>query len=332
MLAVGFFFTTCLLALALAGRAVEEAGRGARAPSPFTEVTVKGEGPNKILLLRVAGIISCEATPGLFQSSPSLVDSVRLQLEKAQADPDIKAVVMQVDSPGGTITGSDIIYNRLLRFKRQTRAKIVVLMGTVAASGGFYISMPAHFIMAHPTTLTGSIGVLIPSLNLAQLAKKIGVTDTTIKSGKMKDTLSMWREMREDERLYLQALVDEMQQRFVNIVAENRPNLTRADVLKVADGRIFTGAEAQKLGLVDGVGYLEDAIEKAKSLAGVKQARLVRYRRRVSLLDVLEAVGEARARPVSADAAWASSFSRLAGSPLYLWLLPQAERLAPQAR
>ncbi len=337
ILAAAFFFlTTCFLALMVVGLALGKSMNletvADRRVSPFTEVTVEGAGANKILLMPVTGIITSQSMGAPWQKTVSLVDSVKLQFDKAQRDSSIKAVVMQVDSPGGTITGSDEIYNRIVRFKKNTRAKVVVIMGTVAASGGYYVSAPAHYVMAHPTTLTGSVGVIMSSINIAEFAKKYGIKDATIKSGAMKDTMSMWRDMRPDERAYLQGIVDEMLDRFVSIVADNRTNLTRQQVVKLADGRVFTGTMALKAGLVDGVGYLEDAIAQAKRLAGIKDARIVRYRRRVSFLDLLEAVGEARTRPAQVYLSFDATRGPLRSQPLYFWSPAPFAQLEAEAK
>ncbi|MCB1178154.1 MAG: signal peptide peptidase SppA, partial [Leptospiraceae bacterium] len=172
----------------------------------------------------------------------------------------------KVNSPGGGVTASDIIYRELNLFKSKKKIPIVALFMDTAASGGYYISMSADAIIAHPTTVTGSIGVIISSLNFKEGMDKIGVKDQTITSGPNKNILSPFDEFSPEKRKIIQSIVDDMYKRFFNIVKKNRTKIDSQKLKSLADGRIFTADQAFKEGLVDGIGYSEDAIKKLMSL------------------------------------------------------------------
>ncbi len=209
---------------------------------------------------------------------------VEERLLAAQDDPAVKAVILDIDTPGGSITASDIIYHRVKEI--QAAGKIVVAdFGDLAASGGYYLACSADYIVAHPTTITGSIGVIIQSLNLEGLLGKLGIKDVTVKRGEEKDFLSPFREMTPEEREMLQGVVDEMYERFLTVVAEGR-DLTREELDKVAGGRIFTGPQALANGLVDEIGYQDTAIEMARELADLEAAAVIEYKKQSPFLDL----------------------------------------------
>jgi protease-4 len=200
---------------------------------------------------------------GLIADSEAVIE----QLKKYAKDDGIKAIVLRINSPGGGVGPSQEIYEEV----RKLRGKKVVVtsMGALAASGGYYIACASQKIYANPGTITGSIGVIMPFVNLEDLAKKIGVRGMEIKSGKFKDTGSSLRQMTAEERTLLQGVVDNTHRQFVEAVAEGR-NLPRARILQIADGRIFSGQQAKALGLVDAMGNLEDAVADAGRLAKIK--------------------------------------------------------------
>ncbi len=210
---------------------------------------------------------------------------MKQQLEQARDDNDVKAVILEINSPGGGITASDIIYNEVLEFKEKTNKKVIVCMQDVAASGAYYISAAADKIISHPTTITGSIGVIMPLINIDNLAEKYGIEDNSIKSGDMKSIGSPFNKMSDDERKVLNDIVDEMYTRFLNIIAVGR-NMEIEDVRKLADGRIYTGNQALDNGLVDQLGYIEDAITLAKDITGLKEARIIKYKRMFNLAEI----------------------------------------------
>ena len=193
------------------------------------------------------------------------------KIEKLRKDKSVKALVVRVDSPGGSVGASQEIYRAIERF-RNSGKPVVVSMGNVAASGGYYVSAAADYIFANPGTITGSIGVIIQHVAYRELLEKIGVRTTTIKTGKFKDTLSPTRELTEEEKKYLETTIKEAYEQFLKAILKHR-KIKERRLRRVADGRVFTGKRAKELGLVDELGGLEDAIEKAKELASVPTAR-----------------------------------------------------------
>jgi len=230
----------------------------------------------KVLLVSVDGVIDDDPEGGLF-SEPGTVVKVKDALKHAEEDPTIRTILLRVNSPGGTVTASDILYTELKRFKERTGKKIVAVFMDVAASGGYYAAMCADRIVAHPTTVTGSIGVIATLPNLQGLSEKIGVEVRVIKSGNLKDMGSLWRGMSSQERELFQGLINSMYERFLTVVKEGRPKLDAQTIRNLADGRVYMAQEALEKGLVDEIGYVEDAFESAKSVAGIGDASLVTY-------------------------------------------------------
>ncbi len=247
--------------------------------APLREKEVGGEGPAKIALVDISGTISDSQDKDLFGDKPGMLATLKEKFDRIAADSAVKAVVLRINSPGGTVTASDIIYHEIERLKARTGKKVVAAIMDVGASGGYYIAAAADRIVAHPTAVTGSIGVIMLTVNLQGLLEKIGVTGTAIKSGPLKDMGSPLRPMTEDERKLFQGVIDQLYDRFVSVVVAGRKNLTADQVRTAADGRIYTGPQALERGLIDRVGYLEDAIQLARELSGLKQARVVTYQR-----------------------------------------------------
>ena len=220
---------------------------------------------------------------------------VRAQLDQAEEDEAVKAIVLRVDSPGGTVSGSDEIHHRLAKLVEKRDIPVVVSMGGIAASGGYYVAMANRgkddVIFAEPATLTGSIGVIIPHFDVSQALRKYDIRDDSIASGPLKEMLSVSKdrtpELAEKERKLIQELVDDMFRRFKEIVKAGRPKLDNAAVDRVATGQIFTARQALEAGLVDRIGFLEDAIDRAVELAGLsaEKARVVKYTKPKGLLD-----------------------------------------------
>jgi protease-4 len=251
---------------------------------PLREQTVEGSGRAKILLLDISGFLSDEAgAPSLVIGAPpaprvSLLVRVREELTKAAGDPNVRALVVRINSAGGTVTASDVIFRELDLFKRSTGRPVVAVMLDVAASGGYYVALAADTIVAHPTSVTGSIGVLMVTLSAEGLMQKLGLSTTTIKSAERKDMGSPFRPLTDDERRIFQAVIDGLYDQFVARLAESR-KLPLEAARKVADGRIYTAQQALALKLIDRVGYMPDAIDAAKHAIGVEEARVVVYRR-----------------------------------------------------
>jgi protease IV len=246
---------------------------------PLQEKPVAGEGNDKIVVMDLSGVISEEEKGTSFAPEPNLLAQIKEELKKAAGDPAVKAVILRINSPGGTVTASDFLHHELEDFKRQTGKKVIASILDLGASGGYYVAVAADRIVASPTTVTGSIGVIMLSVNVQGLLEKIGVTGTAIKSGPNKDMGSPLRPMTPDERRLFQEIIDQMYDRFVSVVADGRKNMTVDQVRRAADGRVYTAKQALDLGLVDGIGYLDDAIRLAMSEAGLHEARVVTYAR-----------------------------------------------------
>ena len=218
---------------------------------------------------------------------------VKRQIDQALKDERVKAVVLRINSPGGTITDSDYLYHHLTKLRE--KKPLVVSMGSVAASGGYYVAMAvgsqADSIFAEPTTWTGSIGVLVFHMNVQELLNRLGVEAGSITSSPLKDMGSIFRKMTEEERELFQSLVDRSLARFKEVIKSGRPKFAEnpEELDKVATGQIFTAQEAKELGLVDRIGFLEDAVQRAIELAGLDPAKVcvIRYKREVSLSDLL---------------------------------------------
>jgi protease IV len=247
-------------------------------PGPVQEVQLSGSGDGKVLLLDLSGVISSQDKDG-FIPQPNLLATFKEELTKASKDEKIKAVVVRINSPGGTVNASDILYHELKTFKANKKIPVIVSMMDVAASGGYYLAMASDAILVHPSTVTGSIGVIMLTVNAKGLLEKVGVEASAITSGPRKDMGSPFRTMTTDEKAIFQGVIDSFYQRFLTVVQEGRPHLSADQIKKLADGRIYSGDQAKAAGLVDEVGYLDDAIELAKKNAALTEARIVTYRR-----------------------------------------------------
>jgi protease IV len=246
---------------------------------PLKELTLEGTGDQKILVITIHGVISDRPEEGLLRSKPSMVQEIVAHLRQAEKDPQIKALLLKVNSPGGTVTASDILYHEISAYKEKSGVKMVAAMMDLAASGGYYVSLPADWIMAHPTTLTGSVGVIFARPNLAGLMEKIGAGVAVSKSGVYKDMGSPFRPITEEEEAIFQQLTNGLANRFLDLATLHR-KLEQSQREQIATARVFLAPEARAVGLVDELGYLSDAIIKAKLLAGLPaDARVVTYRR-----------------------------------------------------
>ncbi len=246
---------------------------------PLQEYTLEGEADGKVLVIPVRGIISNASREGFMRTRPSMVQEIVSQLRLAGEDKDVKAVIFKIDSPGGSVTASDILYNEIEVFKKRTGAKVVVAMMGVTASGGYYISLPADYILAHPTTITGSIGVIFSRPRVTGLMNKVGIDVEVNKSLFYKDIGSPFRAATAEEDKIFQDLTDRLAARFVDLVAKHR-RLAPEIIAEISTARVYLANEALELGLVDEIGYLEKAINKAKNLARLPEdAKVVVYRR-----------------------------------------------------
>lgn len=249
----------------------------------------KGWAPGKVVVIPLEGMLANVRTGGLLQATENPMSLFTQQLEKAEKDPEVKAVVLRVNSPGGTVSASDAMYQLVKRFKARTHKVVVASAQEMAASGAYYVSCAADKIVAQPTSLVGSIGVVFETMEFEGTLAKLGINADAIKSGSLKDMGSPFRAMKPDERAVMQGMVEEYFHRFIGIVNGNRP-VTEQPVADLAtyelpsyggtySGRVFSGERARQLGLVDQTGLLEDAIDLAKKMAHADDASVVMYTR-----------------------------------------------------
>jgi protease-4 len=251
------------------------------APKPMIESVVYGKSGPKILMLEINGTITESPGPAsvLGSEDESMVSRIQEQLDRARDQGDIQALLLRINSPGGTVTGSDLVYSEIQRYKAETGIPIIAQMMGTAASGGYYVAMASEWVIAHPTTITGSIGVIFVGVSIAGLMEKIGIEDQTLTTGAYKDAGSPLRRMSPEERSQLQSVLDDMQARFETVVERGRPKLGAEKVAAAADGRIYSAEQAKALGLVDEVGDIRHAIEVAQRRISATESRVVSYHR-----------------------------------------------------
>ncbi len=276
-------FAALLATLTLPGCAfvVADLNPFAARPQALEEHVVEGEGKAKILVVDISHVISDEERAGTLGigKEESVVARVREELRQAADDDRVQAVVLRINSPGGTVTASDTLYHVVRDFSAKKQVPVVAQLMDLGTSGAYYTALATDEIVAQPTTVTGSIGVIMVGINLEGLLDKIGVKNQTLKAGAYKDIGSPLRPMTAEERQILQSVLDDMRGRFVQLVRERRPQADAAMFASVTDGRIITAGQALQAGLVDRIGYLDDAIGVAKERAGLTEARVILYRR-----------------------------------------------------
>jgi protease-4 len=290
------------------------------------EVTVReSSSTNKIVVVPIEGIISGEPIDG---SGFSMVAVAKEELKRAREDDQVRAVILKVDSPGGEVLASDEIANAIREFQAKSGKPVIVSMGSLAASGGYYISTPCEYIVANELTITGSIGVIMHGLNYRGLLDKIGVRTEVFKSGKYKDMMSGTKspdEISPEERQMVQDLIDETFGKFKSVVADGREaayqsnkhqgrRLT-ANWQDFADGRILSGKEAYKLGFVDDLGDFDVAVDRTRQLAGITKAELIEYRQVVDFSDLFRMFGQSSTKSVKLDLG--ADFPKLRAGYLY---------------
>jgi len=298
------------------GMLLGKSTRSSRTAGPRLDEVIyeDNEAVNKLALIEVEGIITGRV---IDQGGYSLVDMIKAQLKRAEEDERVKAVILKVDSPGGEVLASDDINHEIADFQSRTRKPVVASMGSLAASGGYYISAPCRWIVANDLTITGSIGVIMSSWNYRGLMDKVGVLPQTFKSGKYKDMLSGSREpdtITQQEKDMIQGLINETFSKFKSVVQEGRGqayaknkngkdkgrHLTD-DWQDYADGRVLSGTEAFRLGFVDELGGFEDAVERTKKIAGVATANVIQYQQRYDLSDLFRLFGKSDAKAIKVD-------------------------------
>ncbi len=267
LLAVVFLAAGCSVNLDILGQ-----------PKLREVVLVKNPAKDKVLVIDVQGTIGGLGPAHPLSREGDVISQVYSRLERAAGDRLVKGVILKLDTPGGDVTSSDILYREILRFRQETKRPVVALMMGVAASGGYYAASACDLIVAHASTITGSIGVISVFPSVAGLFSKVGVDIRVIKSGALKDAGSPFRGMSPGEQKVFEAIVAEMYENFLKVVHERRKSVLSMDELRrLADGRVYTGQQALGLKLVDSVGYFEDALASVLSLARIPAARVVGY-------------------------------------------------------
>lgn len=245
------------------------------------KVLESGNSNRKVLVMELNGVIQ-DTGESLFMTSGYQHRKFLKMLDQAKEDDGVKGIILKVNTPGGGVYESAEIHRKLVEIKEKTDKPIYISMGSMAASGGYYISAPADKIFATPETLTGSIGVIMQGINFGELAERYGVKFETIKSGEYKDILSQTRDMTESERNILQDMVDSMYSRFVDVIVDGR-NMSEAEVRQIADGRIYDGVQAKDINLVDELGYYDDVLDAMKEDYKLGNVQVVQYQENVGL-------------------------------------------------
>jgi protease-4 len=271
----------------------------------FEEVVEEGPRLNKILIINLEGVIDGRMSRDVCK-----------QLSRAQKDRKIEGIIIRINSPGGMISSSDEIYNQIHKFRDETGRPVVAFMQGVAASGGYYASVGCEKIIAEPTCITGSIGVIIGYLVVEDLLEeKLGIQSVVIKSGEKKDWPSTFTSPTEEQLQYIrEKLITPAYERFVEIVADNREGLTLRDVEDLADGSIFMAVEALNEKMIDGIGYLDEAIELVLNMAGIKDAQVIQYKKPFSFSELMRYCS-----PDVLKISKATIYELTTPEPLYLW-------------
>lgn len=288
----------------------------------FQVVAVGGDADarDRILRIPIAGAIAEGSSPVL-GAAGGTVSQVERALRLARRDETIRGVLLHIDSPGGGVTDSDLIYRKLVEFRSETQKPVVALFGDIAASGGYYIACGCDYVMAQETTITGSIGVILSQWNYAEAARKLGIQAVDIVSARTprKAMLSGSKPVDETDLAIARSIVDEMYDRFIDVVAQGRPELDRARIVTLADGRIYSARQAKEHGLIDGIGTERDAVAMLTSRAKVTSVKVVEQRRKLGLFDML-AGAHAVPPPPSLEQAVGQFLTKSTGPRLlYFW-------------
>jgi protease-4 len=288
---------------------------------PLKEYVLQGRGRDKVLVIPVTGILSDIRRPGLFHQTPSAVEAVASRLKRAEKDSRVRAVVLKINTPGGSITASDILYHAISDYKARTKAVVVAVFMDLATSGGYYMALPADWIMAHPTTVTGSVGAILMTPRVTGLMEKLGIGVEAVKSGRNKDMGSPFRTPTPEETQMLQDLTSRLGARFADLVAKRR-HLTPEALNTVKTARIFLAQDALNLHLIDSIGYMDDALKRAKALADISaDAQVVVYRREQRPDDTVYSTPESRAAGASLiDLGPLDPLGQLETGFYYLWV------------
>lgn len=248
----------------------------------FDEIWSCGGGGAKVARIPLVGVIMRGQREKLFGYEPDMVEMILSQVQAASNDEDVQAIILEVDTPGGGVTPSDEIYNALMRFKAgDPKRMVIVYVRDLAASGGYYAAMAGDYLMAEPTSVVGSVGVIMQAMNFKGLSEKVGLSAVTITSGKNKDILNPFEAVNPEHVAMMQSMIDDMYDRFAGIVVDAR-GFENRDLL---DGRVFTAGTALENGFIDGIGYWDDVLAKTADLLGEEDLYVFRYTRKTSFMD-----------------------------------------------
>lgn len=290
---------------------------GAFGESAASPARLYGSGEDKVAIIDIAGTIADQDTSGGFGASAvSSPRGIIRAFEEVRDDESVKAIVLRINSPGGTVTASEEIYQLIRSYRDDLSLPIIASMSDVAASGGYYVSLAADHIVANKSTLTGSIGVIFQTYNFEELANEYGVKSVTVASGENKDFLNPLEPVSEEQIAILQRLTDEAYGQFVGHVSERRP-IEPATLAEVADGRVLSGEQALQVGLVDSVGTLQDAVNVALRQANINEASVVVYGEK-SFLDMFLGV-MSRNSLLKSFFPGTEPLMHLSGKPAYYW-------------
>ena len=329
---LGSLFVNFTLSAGKLAHAVGKGGHGRHGTAELEEIVLEDNGAkDKIAVLDIGGVISGEPDRG---GGPSMVDAIRDQLDRAAGDEQVKAVVLRVDSPGGEVLASDEIYRAIASFQTDNDIPVIASMGSLAASGGYYVSAPCRWIVANELTITGSIGVIFHTYNYRGLMDKLGVLPNVVKSGKLKDMLSPDKRPEDElpeERAILKDMIDESYAKFRSVIVAGRAWAAQQNAEEkvedgrklapvwtdFADGRILSGTKALELGLVDELGNFDTAVSRALGLAGLEKANLITYQSPPTFADMFRFFGRSDAHSVKVELGGLDLAPRLPQGRLY---------------
>jgi protease-4 len=234
---------------------------------------------DKIVVIDVDGVMVNQEQGSFMKQGDNPVSTFLEKLDKARGDKNVKAVVLRINSPGGTVAASDMMYHSLIEFKKKKKVPVVACMMDLAASGGYYLACGADGIIAQPSTITGSIGTIMQTVSVAGTMDKIGIKAVAVKSGNMKDLGSPLHDLSKEEQEILQNIIDGFYEQFLEVVMAGRPDLDESKIRKLADGRVYTAQQAKEEGLIDRMGYVNDAVAWVREMAGIEKAKTVMYHR-----------------------------------------------------
>jgi protease-4 len=321
------------VAIVLAGLAVAGCGpstgyivKPIPADERLTETTISTDGglfvSDKVAVIDLEGMLMNQRDWSLFSGHENPMSLFLEKVDRAAADPAVKAVVLRINSPGGGVTASEILHKHLADFRASKKVPVVAIIEDVGASGAYYVACGADTILAHPTSIAGSIGVIMETVSFSGTMHMLGIEAKAVTSGPMKEMGSPFKPLDANDRVVLQVMVDEFYKGFIDVVVAGRPKLTREQILKLADGRVYSGLQAKANGLVDDVGFVEDAIALAKKKAGVTRAKVIMYSRpwgyrATAYSDAPQAPATSQFNMINLNAA--SFMGMLQPQFLYLW-------------